>query len=269
MKLYCCFVLLLIVACSGGSSENDINISDVPIVEEAVMDVSLEPAPQVASETGQQKIILESYLTFETSNMEKTYEDLAIYIKKSEGYIQSDQSIKNYDRINRTIVARVPSTNFQKVIDSISADVNYFDTKNITATDVTEEFIDITARLKAKRALETRYLQLLDKAKNVKEILEIEKELSTIREEIESREGRLKYLQNRVSYSTLTVQFYKVTTDKGITVSYGSKIWNAIKGGFNGLSLFFLGLLAIWPFIIIVGILIFNIRRKWFRKKNL
>ncbi|XLS29224.1 DUF4349 domain-containing protein [Flavobacteriaceae bacterium M23B6Z8] len=267
MKLYSWFLFLLIVACKGSVSENDTNVFGITSPEEVIDEILLEPASEPVASKQEQKIILESYLVFETSNMDKTYKDVALYVKDNGGYIQSDQSSKSYDRLNRTIIARVPSENFHKVIDSISADVRYFDTKNSTATDVTEEFIDITARLKAKRALEERYLQLLNKAKNVKEILEIEKELSVIREEIESREGRLKYLKNKVSYSTLTVQFYKVTKDKGITISYGTKMWNAIKGGFNGLSLFFLGVLTVWPFIIILGILIFIVR-KWLKRKN-
>jgi hypothetical protein len=271
MKLVNWLLILCLISCSGVNSEKDALNYSLEAPSEEALDIALEPSappPQNVASKERKKIIRESYLTFETSDMEKTYQNIANYIQISNGYIQSDQSNKNYNRINRTIVARIPSTNFQKVIDSISKDVLYFDTKNITATDITEEFIDITARLKAKRALENRYLELLNKAKNVKEILEIEKELSVIREEIESREGRLKYLENRVDYSTITIQFYKVSTNKGISISYGTKMWNAIKGGFNSLSIFFLGLLSIWPFLIFILLVLIIIRRKFFRKRK-
>lgn len=236
-----------------------------PALEE---DLDIAASPQASVPKEKKKIIRESFLTFETSDMETTYQNISNYINQNEGYIQSDKANKNYNRVNRIIIARIPSSNFQKVIDSITSKVPYFDTKNITATDVTEEFVDLTARLKAKRALENRYLELLEKAKNVKEILEIEKELAVIREEIESREGRLKYLENRVGYSTITLEFYKVTTSKGITVSYGTKMWNSVKGGFNGLSVFFLGLLSIWPFILFIILLIVVIRKRFFKKKK-
>lgn len=133
---------------------------------------------------------------------------------------------------------------------------------------MTAEYIDIEARLKAKKTLESRYLELLKKATKVSEILEIEKELSVIREEIESKEGQLKYLQNKVSLSTVTINFYKtVANSQDATVSFSSKIWNAIKSGWNGISTFFIGLLHIWPFIIILVAVILYIRKRIASKK--
>ena len=109
---------------------------------------------------------------------------------------------------------------------------------------------------------------LLKQAKNVKEILEIERELATIREEIEAKQGRLQYLQDRVSVSTVTIEFYKETSETGVTVSYGQKIVNALKGGWDGVSVFFLGLLYLWPLFVFAFIIILVVR--WFvrRKKK-
>ena len=107
----------------------------------------------------------------------------------------------------------------------------------------------------------------MDKAKTVKEILEIERELSNIREEIEAKQGRLKYLQNKVSLSTINIEFYKLTSSAPVATSYGTKMWNAVKGGFDGISIFFLGILYVWPLIVIVGIGIFLLRR-WLKKSK-
>jgi hypothetical protein len=100
-------------------------------------------------------------------------------------------------------------------------------------------------------------------------MLEIEKELSTIREEIESQQGRLKYLQNRVAQSTITIEFYK-TQDVQVTgtESYSSKMGDAFKSGFNGLSGFLLGMLYMWPIILIFVIAYFIYLKKFKRKKN-
>jgi hypothetical protein len=162
---------------------------------------------------------------------------------------------------------RIPSQNFDTTLKGISTGITYFDRRQITQKDVTEEFVDIEARLRAKKELENRYLALLKQAKNVKEMLDIERELSNIREEIEAREGRLKYLSNQVSMSTIHVEFYKTTVESGVTVSYGQKIKNALKSGWQGISSFFLGLLTIWPFLIIVVIIIFIVRR-YIRRRN-
>ena len=134
---------------------------------------------------------------------------------------------------------------------------------------IVKEFVDIEARLKTKREIENRYLELLKQAKTVKEMLEIERELSTIREEIEARQGRLSYLQNQVSYSTLNINIYKRTPNRGITTSYEQKMWNAIKSGRNGISLFFLGLLHIWPFFVILLLAVLGVRKHMKRKKKI
>lgn len=215
-----------------------------------------------------QKLIKESYLRFETQDLDKTYNQIITFVRQNNGYIQSDNSSKNYNRIYRNLTIRIPTNNFEKTVDSISNYVVFFDEKRVSSKDVTEEFIDLEARLKAKLTLEKRYLDLLSKAKNVGEMLEIEKELSNIREEVEAKQGRLKYLQNRVSLSTLNIEFYKVTSQTGVTVSYGAKMWNAIKSGFNGLSVFFLGLLHIWPLLLILIIAVFWFRRWYFKKRK-
>ncbi len=269
MKLFSWLLLSVMLACSN-SGDRSYSGSEAVENEAAVYDndMALKESQSVVvpQQERAQKIIKESYLRFETSDLDKTYHNIIKYTRENNGYIQSDVSGKGYQQLTRTVVVRIPSEHFQKTLDSVSKDVAYFDTKRITATDVTEEFIDIEARLKAKLALEARYTELLARANSVKDILEIEKELSKIREEIEAREGRLKYLRNQVSYSTLTIDFYKQTSETGVTVSYGKKIVNALKSGFDLLSLFFLGLLNIWPFIILILIVVFLIRKKYFKK---
>ncbi|MFC4722823.1 DUF4349 domain-containing protein [Geojedonia litorea] len=215
----------------------------------------------------EQKLIKESFLRFETQDLDQTYNKIMALVLNNNGFVQDDATNKGYNQLTRRLIMRVPSNRFLNIIDSISAQVRYFEVKQITSSDVTEEFIDIEARLKAKQALELRYLELLNKANNVKDVIEIEKELSTIREEIEAKQGRLNYLQNKVALSTITIEFFKTNVESSITVSYGQKMWNAIKSGFNGLSFFFLGILHIWPFIIILIIVLF-VLKKWIKRSN-
>jgi len=261
-------LLILPLACSNSSKSSDANYdyiesSEVILEEMKAPTQSFESVP----ENIDQKLIKESYLRFQTQDLNKTYQQIIGYVKQNNGFVQDDNSSKSYNTITRSLIIRIPSNTFQQTIDSISKQVAFFDSKRISSKDVTEEFIDIQARLKAKRTLETRYLELLSKAKNVKEILEIERQLSSIREEIEAKQGRLQYLQNKVALSTLNIEFYKQTAESGVTVSYGTKMINAIKSGFNSISLFFLGLLHIWPFLLILGIVIFLFKR-WLHKKN-
>lgn len=270
MKKYVWFVLSLFTFSCG--DENSGNASrEFAITENLLADTEYDVAPsppEAVQAVVEQKLIREAYLRFQTQNIDTTFKNISAYVKRSGGYIQNDRSDKSYNQLTRTLIVRIPNKNFNKVVNDIDNDVEYFDSKNISSRDVTEEFIDLEARLKAKKTLEERYLQLLTKAKNVKEILDIERELSKIREEIEAKQGRLKYLENKVSMSTLTIEFYKITSNTGVTVSYGSKMWNAVKSGFDSMSSFFLFLLNIWPFLIIVIILTYYIRKKWKKSRS-
>lgn len=262
------FIFALPLACSNDYGESQPSEKKYARSE---MDVNAMVAAdnkvRVPKQQFDQKLIKESYLSFQTQDLEQTYKEVVSTITKYKGYIQDDSANKGYNRISRRLIVRIPTSNFQQTINDIDESVEYFDSKQISSKDVTEEFIDLEARLKAKKTLESRYLELLKKARNVKEILEIERELSNIREEIEAKQGRLKYLQNKVSLSTINIEFYKVTSETGITKSYGSKMWNAIVSGFDGLSVFFLGILYIWPFIIILITAFFLVRR-WIAKRN-
>lgn len=251
--------------CSKSADKSDIYADEEVMVYEEPPLQSTNGLDDVYNQ--EQKLIKESFLQFETKDLEKTYQNIVKFATQNNGFIQDDSSTKSYNQFNRKLILRIPTDKFQRTIDSIASNVEYFDTKQITSKDVTEEFIDIEARLKAKETLEARYLELLKKANNVKEILEIERELSTIREEIEAQQGRLKYLQNKVSLSTLTVEFYKITSQSGARVSYGQKMWNSISSGFDGLSFFFLGVLYMWPFILILLLFVFIIRR-WLKRKK-
>jgi len=215
-----------------------------------------------------QKIIKDATLKFETSDLEKTREQIQKAIFENKANIQQENEGKEGYSFYKRITIRVPNQNFEKLIASIGNGVSYFDEKIISSQDVTAQFIDTEARLKTKRTLETRYLELLKKAGKVSEMLEIEKKLSEIREEIESKEGQLKYMQRQVAMSSVYVEFYKTNpSESGVTKSFGSKMGNALETGFLGLSSLFLWFLEVWPFIIILVALFFLIRRRFKRKK--
>lgn len=244
-----------------------------PVEEVAAAAISEPRFDKIASNSPEKpietKIIKTGNLRFETNELQVTYNQLTATVKKHSATIQNDNEGKNYESLYRNITVRVPTQHFDSFLADISKGVNYFDRKEISSQDVTEEYIDIDARLKAKKILEARYLELLKKAKKVSEMLEIETQLSAIREEIEAKEGQLRYMQSRVSMSTINIEFYKtVAAETGVTASYGTKIWNAIKSGFNGISSFFIGLLQLWPFILILVGTIYFIRKR-FKKKTL
>ena len=215
------------------------------------------------------KIIKTSNLRYETENNQESYAIIQKLITKYNATIQNDVTGKDYSSSYRNITIRISNTNFTPFLNDLSQGVKYFDRKEISSQDVTEQYIDLEARMNAKKNLEKRYLEILSKASKVSEILEIEKQLAIIREEIESKEGQLKYLKSQIAMSTINIEMYtNNASESGVTVSYPGKIWNAIKSGFNGLSSFVLGLITIWPFILILAVIIYFIKRRFFKKKT-
>lgn len=274
MKQIFFFLLLSLSLFSCEKAENNFDskvqaIMLAPKSEKSKFTQNDLASPSKPTEAIEPKIIKEGNLRFETKDLQATYNQIIKNITASGGTIQSDVEGNDYESVFRKLIIRIPSQKFDVFMTNITKGVRFFDTKEITSEDVTAEYIDINARLNAKKTLENRYLELLKKATKVTEMLEIETQLSLIREEIEAKQASLNYLQNRVAFSTITIEFYKtVAQESGATVSYGTKIWTAITSGFNSLSGLFIWLLSVWPYLIITIVVLYFIRKKIKTKKS-
>lgn len=276
--IFSLFLLFLILSgCKKAEALNEIAIATVALPPKADSDsydkkaevASPQPPPPGADQKIEQKIIKEATLKFESNNLETTFAQIKKAASSNRARIINDSEGKDFAMLFRHLTIKVPSQNFDRFISDISKGVSYFEVKNITAEDVTEQYIDLTSRLKTKKKLEERFLEILKKANKVSEILEIEEQISAIREEIEAKEGQLKYLESRISESTITIEFYKNIPEKeGVKISYGSKLWDAVKSGFFSLSELLLSLLSVWPFVILFVVFAYFIRRRLKRRKK-
>lgn len=104
------------------------------------------------------------------------------------------------------LTIRVPSARFDEAVQALEklGDVTQ---RDLSAEDVTREYLDLELRIKNARAVRERLEALLVKATKVEETLAIEKELARVTQDIESMEGSLRFLKDRVALSTLTVSF--------------------------------------------------------------
>ena len=267
MKLVVFLFLLIHISCKTDKDNNLETMSDALRIESSMVmsaNSNLKKAqqPKIIVE---RKLIKNGSLSFETYDLEKTRKKIFEAIKKYKGYTSSDNEYTASNRISNTISIRVPAKEFDNFLLEVSKGVERFDSKNININDVTEQFVDTEARLKTKKKLEVKYLELLKKAKTVREILDVERQLANVRSEIESKEGRLKYLQSQVSFSTLTVTFYKKITSES---NFSRKFKNAFKEGFENVKGFLIYIINIWPFILVGILLIFFLRRRRKQKKS-
>lgn len=232
-----------------------------------VASVSLRSPEEPTSEeavTTERKLIRNGSLSFETSDVKKTKTAIDAICKELNAYI-SNESQNNYSsrlQYNQTI--RVTADKFELLMQKIEAEASQVEGKNVNTEDVTEEFIDVEARLKTKKDLETRYREILKQAKTVDEIITIERQIAEVRSDIESMEGRLKYLSSQVAYSTLTVSFYEtIGTDFG----FGSKIGGAFGTGWDYFLSFLIGLVNVWPFLILMALVIW-LAFRWDKRRH-
>ncbi len=250
------FFAFMLSFCSGGSGSAD--SSDMVLAEES-FPVSMETANLVKTEQGDVEIpIYERKLTkngsiqFQTSDLNKTKQFIIHAVNTLNGYIANDNLSESDKRVANTITARIPAEKTDSLIRLIESNASKIDFKNIDVEDVTEQFIDLESRIKTKKEVETRYRELLAKANTVEEILKIEEQIGNIRTEIESAEGRLRYLSNQVRYSTLTVTFYEQSAGFG----FQGKISKAFKNGWNNLLWMIVGLTNLWVVFLLIAIVL-------------
>jgi chromosome segregation ATPase len=256
------FILIALVSCSNGNEK--ILKMEAPSLSDEISLAETNQSASTGESMTERKVIKKGEIKFQTKSIQETTNFISENIKNLQGYISSDNVYNSEDRITQRIEIRIPSNSFDDLLSRISNNVKKIEYKNVQLEDVTEEYIDVESRIKTKKELENRYIELLSKAKTVQEILSIEKELGTLRSDIESIEGRLKYLKDQVSLSTLSVEYYQLTST---TLNFSSKLGQAFVMGWKFLLSFIIGLVHLWPFIIIIGIIIY-ITIRFSRKKK-
>jgi hypothetical protein len=145
--------------------------------------------------------------------------------------------------------------------------------QNISGRDVTEEYMDSEARLKTQRELETRLLNLLaEKTAKLTDVVDVEQKLASVRENIEKTEGRMRYLKDQASYSTLTVSVFEpsiltTSTGGGFFYELGESISKGLTGFTKVLSGIITFIIALSPVWIAIFVILYFVRR-YFRKRK-
>lgn len=262
MKHILLLLIITIAGCgnSGNQQSDSINESSLKVAFDEA-----SPDPQNTNVSIERKLIKNGDLLFETSDVKETKKTVEHICKELKAYI-SNESQNNYEerlQYNQTI--RVPADQFDVLIQKLEALAVKVESKNINTQDVTEEFIDVAARLKSKKELESRYREILKQAKTVTDIVSIESQIASVRAEIESMEGRLQYLKNQVAFSTLNLSYYETL---GTDFGFANKLVHAIGQGWDNLLSFMITLVKLWPFVILLGGLIWGVKKWKSRKKD-
>lgn len=216
------------------------------------------------------KIIKDGRLGIKVTELEKAKSRMDTLVKNNGGYYASENFNNNDYEASYNLRVRIPTDKFEKFIVEVESGDGEILYKQIDARDVTDQFIDLETRLETKRNYLTRYRELLNQAKNVKEILEIEEKIRGLEEEIESTTGRLKYLGDLVDYSSLDLMISKRKDFKyapGERDKFIERLKQSLSKGWIGFVDFLLFGIKIWPFWIIVALILYFWKRFKNRKK--
>ncbi len=200
------------------------------------------------------KIIKTAALNFEVKDYKAYSSSLREKVRTVGGYIAQENENQSEYQVENTVVIKVPVEQFDNALSVLTGGIDKLNEKKITSQDVTAEYVDTRSRLEAKKQVRQRYLGLLSQAKNMEEILNVQSEINDIQEEIESAAGRINYLSHSAAYSTINATFYQVLNvsakDDG-RPSFGERIGAAFRSGWGWVGELFVGLISIWPLLLI------------------
>jgi hypothetical protein len=168
------------------------------------------------------------------------------------------------------MVIRVVNKGFDSLVGKLVAVAQEVHNKSIDTKDVTAEFVDIISRLKTKKEVKERYAEILRRAQKIQDILDVEERIRAIQEEIEAKEGQLKYLSDQVAYSTINLKFYQAFEYKPADKpGFWNKFGRAFGKGWSCFLSFIIGFVQVWPLWLIlaaVGWLLYRYIKRQMRK---
>ncbi|MEA1847920.1 DUF4349 domain-containing protein [Chryseobacterium sp. MHB01] len=225
------------------------------------------PSSQIITIT--KKIIKNGEMRIQVGDIKKAQEHINSILKNNKAYVQKEEFQNTDNDENLDIIIRVPHQNFDALINSFSSGIGSVLSKNISSNDVTEEYTDVSIKLGNKKIYLEKYREMLKTAKTTKDMLEIQENIRALEDEIDVAEGRLRFIDDRVNYSTLNVNLYKEKIRSSATskIGFGSRFGDSVTEGWNSFVAFLLGVISLWPFFLLIPVVVF-LWRKWRNNKK-
>ena len=186
------------------------------------------PPGAITIQDWDKKIIKTANLNLEIKDFKTFGELVHDQVKKAGGYIAQEQQNETEYSIENNIIIKVPVNQFDNVMSVLSTAAVKTIGKNISAEDVTMQTVDVRSRLEAKKQVRARYTELLKQAKKMEDVLNVQSEINEIQEEIEATSGKLNYLKQSASFSTIHINYHQVLNpgiidnDPAFTPVYGA-----------------------------------------------
>ncbi|MEP6901478.1 MAG: DUF4349 domain-containing protein, partial [Actinomycetota bacterium] len=230
---------------------------------------------QTQPTTIERKIVRNADLQLEADSPEQSQQKITAIAESKGGFVvesqQSSSDLRATTRDIVTLTVRIPSAKFNETLDEIRKTANRVIVETVKSDDVTEEFIDIEAQLKAKKALEAQFLEIMKRANTVEDALNVQRQLAEVRGEIEKIEGRKRFLENQASFSTIKIRLQTPAAFSANSSGFFYRLGQSIGNGFDFALNFILALvtflISILPFVLFIALPIYLVVRYFWKKQ--
>ena len=176
--------------------------SNIPVAEEAGPKPGETPAPELAN----RKLIRNASVELEIVSFDDAVQKITAFANEDRGYVATTDSQKQANgKLRGQVVVKVLPGNLDRLLQKVRG-LGELKNQTLGTEDVTKAYFDTDARLKNARVMEQRLIEMLKtKTGKVSDLLQVEKELGRVREDIEKMQGELKYWDSQVQFATVTI----------------------------------------------------------------
>lgn len=223
---------------------------------------------------GDRKVIKTAYieLEVEVGKFEDTLFEFISLAEQNGGFISNSRSYSDAEGnlTSGSVTIRIPSNKYSSIINKIK-EMGTVKSTSSGGQDVTQEYTDLESRLRNYQAQEEVLLDLMKQSKKVSDSLEVQRELSNVQEQIEVIKGRMNYLDDLVSFSTIEVYFYepepiKTAADWGFVEALKRGLRGAVRV-FNGIVIALIVTAPVWILTGIIIIIVWQVIRARKRRR--
>lgn len=252
-------------SCSSASrmEVETMNTASAPLAQQQMaVDAPAASEPAETAVKKQPQLIKKAQLTLTVESINQTTEAVTQLVQKQEGNILKFEAQKSPDDNQRQtahLVFRVPQARLETTLKAL-AQLGTIENQVVTAEDVSEQLVDLQARLRNLRKSEEMVLKIMERSGSVGDVLNAANQLSNIRESIERIDAQLKSFQNQVAYSTVTLNLEAIVITNSTPENLGLKLqdtWGKAThsmGEFTwALVALILWLLAFSPYLLLIA----------------
>ena len=190
-------------------------------------------------------------------------QDVVSLASRFGGYVTSS-SISSGDNASADVVIRVPAANFEKAVAAVG-DIGKIDEQNVTGEDVTDQVVDLEARLRNAQAQEAVLLRLMDQSQSVADTIRVQQTLSGVQLDIERLRGQLRNLDDLTSYGTLAVSLFEgapVVADSNVLERAWDVAKNTASAIVSGVALGLAFLLPVLLFLAAAAVVVVPVAKR-------